>query len=71
MSDEAEKPNRQRWGRLEWGTLAFLCYLWGWLIFWGCVRSKLLGPLNLIYWIAYLVYWPFVRLSNLIHGLRH
>jgi hypothetical protein len=65
MNDETEKPKRQRWGRLQWGTAAFPCYLWSWLILWGLVTFDLLPVNNTLSRIAYVVYWPLVKLRQL------
>jgi hypothetical protein len=70
MSDEPEKPNRQRWGRLQWGTLAFLCYVWGWLILWGVARLDLLPRSNVFRGIASIVYLPIIALEWLIDMFR-
>ena len=70
MSDEAEKPKRRRWGRLQWGCVAFLIYLWGWLILWGLGRLNVLPTNNVFRGIATVVYFPIIALGYLIDLFR-
>jgi hypothetical protein len=70
MSDNADKPNRQRWGWSQWSTVALLGYLWSWLILMGLDRFHLLGDNETLAWIGYVVYWPLIQLRYLINRFR-
>jgi|HubBroStandDraft_5_1064220.scaffolds.fasta_scaffold281293_2 hypothetical protein len=64
MSEGVQKPDRQRWGRVQWGTATFLAYLWSWLILWGLAMFGSLPESSTLSRIAYVVYWPLVKISD-------
>ncbi len=72
MSDAVQKPNRPRWGRLQWATAAFLVYLWSWLIFWALLRFDLLPDAHYetLRAILSIVYFPLFLLGKLINWFR-
>jgi hypothetical protein len=69
---EVQKPNRRRWGWLQWGTLGFLVYLWSWMIFWALFRFDLLPDRNYetLRTIGAIVYFPILLLGALINWIR-
>jgi hypothetical protein len=70
MSDEGKKPDRkqQRWYR--WGTIAFLGYLWSWLLLWALAVADVLPPNETLGWICYVVFWPLVMIGQLVLWVR-
>jgi hypothetical protein len=71
MSDEADK-SRRRWGWPQWGTAAFLCYLWGWLILWALAKLGLFPADNndVFRAVVSIVYFPILLLRALINWFR-
>jgi hypothetical protein len=69
-SDEPNKSDAKRWGRYEWGAVAILAYLWGWLILWGLSRLSLLPNNNAFRGIASVIYFPIIALGALIDMFR-